>query len=388
MSRFQRFAVGTALSFAAVTSVPAHAAAQERFSVSGSDVAIYNLAGQVRIEPSNGASVIVEVTRGGSDATRLRVETGSVRGRDAIRIIYPNENIVYRAQDKGFERTGFDRFARTQFRVRDDGTFNDERLRGEGTGAGSRFGMPFGDGRRVTIAGRGRGVEAHADLRVLVPQGKRVAVILGVGKLYARNVNGDVAIRTHSADITAEAVEGALWVDAGSGDLKLSDVSARLDVHTGSGDVDLTRVRGAFTAANTGSGDVTGSGIDSGELRANTGSGDVRLQDVRGRSVILESGSGDVEVSLNGDVDSVSAHTGSGDVTLGLADGVGARVEIDTGSGDVHTDLPLSAVDRRRSHFRGTLGDGRGSIRVETGSGERAARQAVTERSPFSRTLM
>ncbi len=344
--------------------------AQERFSASGADVAVYNLAGQVRIEPTSGSSVIVEVTRVGADASRLRVENGSVRGREAIRVVYPGENIIYRPERTSGFLANMSRFSRTQFRVRDDGTFNDERLRGEGGGAGNRFGISFNEGHRVTIAGGGRGVEAHADLRVLVPQGKRVAVILGVGKLYARNVNGDVAIRTNSGDITADAVQGAFWLDTGSGDLKLTDVRARLEVHTGSGDVTLNRVHGAFTSAATGSGDVTGGAIETGELRANTGSGDVRLHEVRSKTLILESGSGSLDIGLAADVESLTAHTGSGDVTLGLPDGVGAQVEIDTGSGDVHTDVQLTSVDRRRSHFRGTLGDGRGNIRVETGSGD------------------
>ena len=47
----------------------------ERYTLDGDDIAIYNLAGALTVEPGTGG-VTVEVTRGGADAARLRVERG------------------------------------------------------------------------------------------------------------------------------------------------------------------------------------------------------------------------------------------------------------------------------------------------------------------------
>ena len=78
---------------------PGSAAAQERFTVTGSRVAIYNLAGRIELTRGTGSAVVVEVTRGGRDATRLRVEQGPVAGAAALRVIYPGDRIAYPAGD-------------------------------------------------------------------------------------------------------------------------------------------------------------------------------------------------------------------------------------------------------------------------------------------------
>lgn len=60
---------------------------------------------------------------------------------------------------------------------------------------------------------------------------------------------------------------------------------------------------------------------------------------------------------------------GSGDVLLRLPDGFGAKVDVDTGSGDIETDLPVQVTEIDDDVLRGTIGDGSGRVRVDTGSG-------------------
>src|SRR5439155_26207914 len=119
------------------------AAAQqpERHTISGGDVTVYNLVGVTRIEGGPGPAVNVELTRGGRDRAKLRVETGPVRGRETLRVIYPDDDIVYRGLD-------FD--GNTTLDVREDGTFNDREGHRSGGGA-----------HRVRISGSVRGLEAH-----------------------------------------------------------------------------------------------------------------------------------------------------------------------------------------------------------------------------------
>ena len=158
---------------------PAHAAQQpERRTLTGGHVAIYNLAGVIRLERGTGSDVVVELTRGGPDAGKLQIATGPLRGRETLRVIYPDDEIVYRELGRG---------SNTTLRVRDDGTFNDREDRGRG-------GHWSDEGRRVRIAGSGAGLEAHADVRIAIPPGKRVEVYLAVGQAFASNVDGDLRV--------------------------------------------------------------------------------------------------------------------------------------------------------------------------------------------------
>ena len=68
-------------------------AAQERKTIPGPDVAIYNLAGIMKLEAGSGADVAVEIARGGRDGGKLTVATGEIRGRQTLRVIYPEDDI-------------------------------------------------------------------------------------------------------------------------------------------------------------------------------------------------------------------------------------------------------------------------------------------------------
>src|SRR4029079_3231095 len=85
---------------------------------------------------------------------KLQVETGPISGRETLRVIYPSDRIVYPV---------LGRHSQSQLSESDDGTFNGH----DGRGA-----------RDVRISGDGSGLEASADLRVLVPAGHRGAVKL------------------------------------------------------------------------------------------------------------------------------------------------------------------------------------------------------------------
>ncbi len=69
------------------------AQAPERFPLTGDAVAIYNLAGMLRVEAGTGSDVVVELTRGGRDAAKLKVESGPLRDRTTLRVIYPDDDI-------------------------------------------------------------------------------------------------------------------------------------------------------------------------------------------------------------------------------------------------------------------------------------------------------
>ncbi len=322
----------------------------ETFRLQGEAVAIYNLAGKIQIRGGSGSDVTVTVRRMGSDASRLAVRTGSVNTHHSgfgsvpsLRVVYPQETIVY-AEGQGD----------SEIRVRDDGTF---------------FGDASG-GSKIRIRDSGSGVKAHADLDISVPSGRSLLVALAAGEVRAENVNGRLYVDVASADIWSSDGTGDHTFDTGSGDIQIDGHDGGLLCDTGSGDVTVANVvNGGELDFDTGSGDVTGRGVRGTSLRADTGSGDVELRDVRVDRINADTGSGDVTLDLSSAPSDIMVDVGSGDVEIGLPDGFGARVEVETGSGDIHTDLSIQVSEIDDDTLKGTIGDGSGRLRIETGSG-------------------
>ena len=313
-----------------------------RYTVSGRDVAIYNLAGTMRIEAGTGSAVIVEMTRGGDDGSKLEVQTGPISGRETFRVIYPSDRIVYPA---------LGRHSQSQLRVRDDGTF-------EGHG-----------GRDVRISGDGSGLEAFADLRVLVPAGQRIAVNLAAGRVTASNVNGQLSIDASSSSVEASGTRGSLSIDVGSGDVKVTGAEGDVNVDTGSGNVTLSDLRGGEVGIDTGSGDVTATTLGSRTLKVDTGSGDVTLSGVTTDDADIETGSGNIRLDLAGALRSFHGETGSGDVTIRAPGSLSAALDIETSSGEIESDFEVAVTRREEDHLVGRIGAGTGRISVDTGSG-------------------
>ena len=318
--------------------------AQESYRLDGRQVAIYNLAGQVEVVPGSGSQVVVTVTAGGADASRLSVEVGEIRGRTALRVVYPDDRIVYR-------RDGGGRY-QASVRVRSDGTF--------GGGMG---------GDQVQIRSSGSGLEAHADLRVEVPAGTAVALHNAVGAAEARGIRGDLVLAVNSGPIRVSDITGNVELDTGSGSVWARGIRGALEVDTGSGSIDLADVEGDHVLLDTGSGGVEVRGIRTGRLEVDTGSGGVELMEVSAPEVTVDTGSGSVQLDLMGSVETLEVDTGSGSVTARLRGGVNAQIEVDTGSGGIDVDFPVEVQTMRRNFFRGRAGNGDGRISIDTGSG-------------------
>jgi len=129
-------------------------------------------------------------------------------------------------------------------------------------------------------------------------------------------------------------------------------------------------VQGTSLRLETGSGSVTITDGKAGTFHVETGSGDIEATGSSGDDLSFETGSGSVDVSLVTTFRSLSIESGSGDVTLRVPSTVGAEVDLDTGSGEIDLGgLTLQVRRIEHDHVTGTLGDGKGRLSVETGSG-------------------
>ncbi len=338
------FAISAAaLGLGVLALVPLRADAQERHVLTGSQVTLWNLAGEVRVEAGTGADVVVELTRGGSDGRRLDV----VASGGELRVRYPSDEVVYRSG------VGNGRGS-TTVNVRSDGTFG---------------GDWRGGGRRTTVRTSGSGLDAHANLVLRVPPGKRLEVNLALGRIEVVNVSGELRFDVAAAEVIARGTKGSLVVDAGSGSVRVEDAEGDLEVDTGSGSTTLLNVRGPRVVIDAGSGGLTARGVTTDRLSADIGSGSVSIEGLSTDDLMVDTGSGSVRVELTKVPRRTNIDTGSGSVTLTLPAGANAELDLDTSSGGISSDFAVTMNEVRRRSLRGRIGEGGPIIRVSTGSG-------------------
>ena len=331
----------------AVAAAPARAG--DRYTVRGSSVALYDLVGRIDTEAGTGTDIVVDVTRGGADATRLKVEQGPIGDWQTLRVIFPGNRVSYREGE----------FWGTDMRVGDDGRFNDGNLVGDEGGR-----------RKVEITGRSGGLDARADLRVQVPKGRKLALFLGVGSLTVTNVDGDLKVDIASADATVRGTKGPLDIDSGSGSVKVSDVAGAVKLDTGSGSTAVRGIRGERLSLDIGSGGLTVVDASVDVLNADSGSGAVEFQDLTAQEIALDSGSGSVRIGLLASTPrSIEIDSGSGGVTLKVPENLDASFEFEAGSGGIDILLPHELTERSHDHMIGRFGSGKGHIHVDCGSG-------------------
>ena len=344
--------------------IPAFASAEKsrgatpgRHVLEGDEVSVYNIAGEMRVVRGAGPSVIVEVTPQGRDAGRLRVSETTIGGHPALRVMYPEYKIVY--PDFGF---------------------------GPPNGVNTDSYLGYG-GHRVRVTGRGPGLEAHADIRIAVPRGKRVNLHLAVGPasisgvegeirfegassaVDAENLSGALAVETGSGTIRVSRAKGTISVETGSGEIQISEVEGSVRAEAGSGGIELTRIGGEKIAASAGSGTVSGSDLRASELRAEAGSGEVDLDGASASKLSVDSGSGSIRVRLLKNADDVHMDAASGSITLEAPGDLSARFRIECPRKHLHIDFPAEIESGDDDVTVGRIGDGKGRISIDAGSG-------------------
>lgn len=217
-----------------------------------------------------------------------------------------------------------------------------ERGRFELSSTGGRIGL-----RTRSVNNR----QSSATIEVQVPVGTRVT---------ASTVSGLVEVRGTRAEVIAKSVSGRVDV-RGARD--------RVDAETVSGTLDLRDVRGRITIEGVSADIDLEEAV--GDVSAETVSGSVRIRRSRLSGLRAEAVSGTIGYEGNLDANgSYRMNTHSGSITLTLPADVGARLELETFSGRITSDFPLTlqpgqATGRgRRMEF--TLGSG--GARVTAGA--------------------
>lgn len=194
---------------------------------------------------------------------------------------------------------------------------------------------------------------------------QRIEISVPIGtEVRASTVSGNIAVR---------GTAGRVQVGTVSGDLEVRDAVDEIEIRTTSGDLRAEKLRGRIRA-NTTSGDVVLDDVN-GDLRLHTVSGELR---VRGALTGLEFESVSGGLEFRGDIKNegtYTAHTHSGDIRLALPANLAANLDLNTFSGDIRTEFPLTlqpgeTAGRRGRQMRTTINGGGARLTLSTFSGD------------------
>jgi DUF4097 and DUF4098 domain-containing protein YvlB len=214
-----------------------------------------------------------------------------------------------------------------------------------------------GPGRiRLSVEPGSRGGVGDAQFELTVPAGTRV---------IANSLSGSVSIR---------GVKGEVDVNTVSGSIDVSDAARKVKLESVSGNVEAAHIAGDTRASSV-----------SGRVEVDDVAGDLETESVSGRITMLGARSKYVRAgSVSGRIAYAGTFEGggsyefkshSGSVRLSLPANVGAEVRVETFSGSIDSDFPvtLQPTTTSRGHSSGRIefkiGDGRSRIVAESFSG-------------------
>ena len=175
-------------------------------------------------------------------------------------------------------------------------------------------------------------------VRVEVPDGAHVAVVTASADLEINGLVGEVDFKTASGDATIEDVAADVTAKTASGNITIGNVGGGIRAHTVSGDLRCSSVAGAaHFSATSGNLELGAAGS---RVEVKVTSGDVRLGDLAHGAQVMNV-SGNVRVLAVGE-GTLKVRSVSGDVAVGVAKGVDLHVDVETATGVVHSDIPLT----------------------------------------------
>lgn len=170
----------------------------------------------------------------------------------------------------------------------------------------------------------------------------------------------ELELHTGSGNIRAQEnfsieTQGAS-IQAGSGNINWKNTKAdKIIVYANSGNLRVDELKGNISL-HTGSGNITAKEIE-GEVTAEAGSGNITIEQLSG-SCEAEAGSGNLKVSAEEITGDISLQTGSGNQRLELPEMTSFSLQVNTGSGNIHTDYDeYLDYNKKGNQVTGQVGD-------------------------------
>lgn len=329
---------------------------KEHFVIEGTELELGNLIGEITLKGHNGSGFVIEADVRGDDAARdvltFEVQEGLSTSFSVQYPVRKHSRFVYPPMG---------RTSKTTIHASS----------GKHRNGWRQILFPLMGKDKIKISGSGRGLEIWTDLTVLVPEGAKISVRHGVGRIDAEGLEGRSVLDTSVGSVTVRDMEGEIIVDTGSGEVRAYDVNGYLNVDTGSGEVSVARFGGETLLVDTGSGEVEAHDINCKMANIDTGSGKVRVHANRLGGANIDTGNGAVELVMErmGSGPFV-IDTGNGAIDLCLPPNASVDLRADTGNGRISYKLPDAEIRRKdEDELALRIGDGDVRVRLDTGNG-------------------
>ncbi|MGM0846120.1 MAG: DUF4097 family beta strand repeat-containing protein [Bacillota bacterium] len=188
-----------------------------------------------------------------------------------------------------------------------------------------------------------------------------------------RKVYEEIIVESSSGGIEAEDLEGKkVKFKASSGEVD----AARIKVHTefksktNSGGIGLNEIDAPLIHAKASSGTVLLQNLKAAEIHAKASSGRVIGKKWIG-NITAESNSGGIDLHSEKLTGNIDAEASSGDIMLYFEEKPESfSLDFSGSSGEAHLDLDGIQFEKKKDHrIKGTMGEGKYSIKVKTSSG-------------------
>ncbi len=229
--------------------------------------------------------------------------------------------------------------------------------------------------------------------RIIVPRQTNIECVSSYGNLELVDIGGTVSGRTSSGSVSAENIRGSVNLNSSygsvtcerfsEGDLILKTSSGRIaiadatfgtcDAVTSYGPVTAQSLRGATIHLRSSSGSIELADAEAGTMDLTTSYGRVDARKITVRDLRASSSSGSLEVVCDEACPpdlTANVKSSYGSVTFTAPQAFAGRVHLATDYGSVRTDRPITVSGEiGKKKIEGAIGEGRGSLHLETSSG-------------------
>jgi DUF4097 and DUF4098 domain-containing protein YvlB len=182
---------------------------------------------------------------------------------------------------------------------------------------------------------RGRQRHGEVQVRIVVPLGTDVDVTTASAPIQVHGLVGRATFKTASGSIVGDDAAGSIRAKSASGSIALGSVEGDVRIGAASRRAVLSTISGAIEVAAAAAdleAKTTSGRIDLGALHADAGastvSGNIRVASQHGGRLQIR--------------------TVSGDVSVGIAEKVTLRVDVDSVSGRIRSEIPIGDALARR----------------------------------------
>ncbi len=236
------------------------------------------------------------------------------------------------------------------------------------------------------LLGRGKDIWGSVEFKISVPYNCEVNVDAPKGDVKISDIENEINALNSDGKMTFTNIKGPIYMETISARIDLSGIVGDINMISSGSDIDFQSVTGRIEIKST-SGKIKGNQIDgpvditstSGSVDISQLTGDIKIQGTSGTIKIAQEMGGIDIATHNGDVDISSSlesdrgyfvSTGKGNIVFNVPELASGSVKLETESGGINTELPLTIRSFEKNKLVGDFGTSGPKITLTTVSGD------------------